>query len=160
MTPSHNDFLEICDLRYRYATGIDTRNWALHRSIFVDDIAIDFSSYSGQPPLGAPIPADSWVDGLQNLFPGLAATQHTMTNPRLTVSGDSAQLTTYMQAEHFLDFEDPTAWFTIGGYYTDDVVRTTDGWKFRGVTLTIFWRRGRADIMVTASERARALRAG
>lgn len=147
------DVTEICDLRYRYAMGIDTRDWALHRSIFTDDIVMDFSSYNGRPASGAPVRADDWVSGLKPLFHGLAATQHTMTNPQVSINGDAAQLRMYMQAEHFLDFDDPTAWFTIGGYYTDDVVRTPQGWRCRGVTLTVFWRRGRADIMPVAVSR-------
>jgi hypothetical protein len=154
MTVSPEDFLEICDLRYTYATGVDNRDWALYRTIFTDRVAIDFSSYNGQP--ATDMTADEWVAGIQPLFRGLAATQHSMTNPRVTVDGDEATLTMYMQAEHFLDHDDPTAWFTIGGYYTDQIRRTRGRWRISGVTLTVFWRRGRAEIMVTAAERGRA----
>lgn len=145
------DFAAVCDLKYRYATGIDTRDWALYRSIFSDTVDIDFSSYSGRP--AATMTADAWVGGVQPLFTGLAATQHSMTNPRVEVEGDQAILRMYMQAEHILDHDDPTGWFTIGGYYTDRAVRTGAGWKLSAVTLTVFWRRGRFDIMEQAAAR-------
>lgn len=152
-TPDFADWLDICDLRYRYATGIDTRDWALHRSIFADEIDMDFSSYNGQPLRR--LRADDWVAGLQPLFHGLAATQHTMTNPRLAVDGDHATLVMYMQAEHVLDDDVASPWFTLGGYYTDQVVRTEQGWRIEAVTLTVLWRRGDPSIMATALERGR-----
>jgi hypothetical protein len=154
MTTNPGDFMEICDLHYAYAQGIDTRDWTLHRSIYCDRVAVDFSSYSGRP--AAEMAADDWVAGLRPLFHGLAATQHSMTNPRVAVNGDEATLTMYMQAEHLLDHDDPSAWFTIGGFYTDSIRRTGGRWRIAGVTLTTLWRRGRADIMVTAAERGRA----
>ncbi len=142
------DFMAVCDLKYRYAAGIDTRDWDLYRSIFTDTVDIDFSSYSGRPP--ATMTADEWVAGVQPLFTGLAATQHSMTNPRVQAEGDRAALSMYMQAEHILDHDDPSAWFTIGGFYTDRAVRTSGGWRLTAVKLTVFWRRGRFDIMEQA----------
>ncbi len=150
---SPQDFLEICDLRYTYATGVDNRDWGLYRSIFCDRIRIDFSSYNARP--AAEMAADDWVAGLRPLFHGLAATQHSMTNPRLTGDESRATLTMYMQAEHFLDHDDPDAWFTIGGYYTDDVRRVDGAWRIAGTTLTVLWRRGDPDIMITAAAKGR-----
>lgn len=146
------DFMAVCDLKYRYAAGIDTRDWDLYRSIFTDTVDIDFSSYNGRPP--ATMEADEWVAGVQPLFTGLAATQHSMTNPRVDIEGDRATLRMYMQAEHVLDHDDPGAWFTIGGFYTDRAVRTRAGWRLTAVKLTVFWRRGRFDIMEQAVARS------
>jgi hypothetical protein len=157
------DFMAICDLKYRYAAGIDLRDWALYRSIFDDRVYIDFSSYNGRP--ASNMSADEWVAGVQPLFTGLAATQHSMTNPRVEVAGNRATLRMYMQAEHVLDHDDPSAWFAIGGFYTDEAVRIANGrsaddqsshrWKLSSVTLTVWWRRGRPEIMAQASERGR-----
>ena len=38
----------ISDVVNAYATGVDTRDWALYRSVFADEIAIDFTSWSGE----------------------------------------------------------------------------------------------------------------
>lgn len=146
------DYSAICELKYRYAAGIDTRDWALYRSIFADEVTIDFSSYNGRA--AATMAAEDWVAGVQPLFSGLAATQHSMTNPRVAVAGDRATLVMYMQAEHFLDGSDPTAWYTLGGYYTDEAVRTGAGWRISAVTLTVLWRRGRPEIMQEAVARS------
>jgi hypothetical protein len=154
MTVSPEDFIDICDLCYRYATGVDSRDWAVYRAIFTDRVVFDFSSFNGRP--ASEMAADDWVAGIKPLFTALAATQHSMTNPRLTVDGDDAVLTMYMQAEHILDPDDPTSWFTVGGYYTNRFRRTGGHWQICGVTLTILWRRGRPEIMVEAAERGRA----
>lgn len=141
---------------YEYAYGIDTRDWALYRSIFADTVHSDFSSYNGRPP--ATMSGDQWVAGVRPLFTGLDATQHTMTNPLVDAAGEGtdgkpcARCRVYMQAAHFLhDWADPE--FTIGGYYDNDLVSTDDGWKLTAVRLTVWWRRGDPDLMVEAARR-------
>ena len=142
----------ITRLRYTYAVSIDTRNWPLHRSIYTDEITMDFTSYSGGA--GASVmTADAWVTGLKPLFTGLSATQHVMTNPLVAVDGRRATQRMYMKAEHFLIDDDGQGEFAIGGYYDDTLVQTGDGWRIDGVTLTVLWRRGDPAIM----ERARVL---
>lgn len=141
----------VTDTVYRYAWGIDTRDWALYRSIFADHVAIDFTSYN-PTSVAAEMAADDWVANLIPLFTGLDATQHTMTNPLVDIDGDTARCRMYMQAVHMFT-EDPEPEFTIGGYYDDQLVRTTNGWRLNAVTLTVTWRRGNPDIMRRARER-------
>ncbi len=142
----------ITRLRYQYAIGIDTRDWALHRSIYTDEIEMDFTSYSGgDGPVQ--LAADAWVEGLKGLFTGLTATQHVMTNPLVDVAGMRATQRMYMKAEHFLVEDGVQGEFAIGGFYDDRAVLTAAGWKLEAVTLTVLWRRGDPAIM----ERARAL---
>ena len=143
----------VTDTVYRYAWGIDTRDWALYRSIFADRVAIDFTSYN-PTSVAAEMAADDWVANLIPLFTGLDATQHTMTNPLVDIDGDTARCRMYMQAVHMLG-DDPEPEFTIGGYYDDQLVRTTNGWQLNAVTLTVTWRRGNPDIMRRARERTR-----
>jgi len=148
---SAEDRLDVAETVYRYAVGIDTRDFALYRSIFAEQVSIDFSSYSGTP--AATMTADQWVAGLQSLFNGLSATQHSMTNPLTIVDGDTATCRMYMQAHHVFDPDDAASWFTIGGYYDDTLVRDDrgpGGWLLTGVTLTVLWRMGDPAIMVAA----------
>ena len=79
------DFEAITRLRYHYAMGLDTRDWALLRSIFTDEIHMDFESYSGAP--GNTLSADAWIAGTRVLFTGLDSSQHVMTNPVVEVDG-------------------------------------------------------------------------
>ncbi len=136
---------------YRYATGIDTRDWELYRSILADPVRIDFSSWNGRP--AADTAADDWVAGVRVLFTGLDATQHSMSNPIVEVDGDRAVCTVYMQAAHFLHSDRGDDSFTIGGHYRDTLIRTGEGWRIDGVTLTVTWRRGNEGVMTRGVER-------
>jgi hypothetical protein len=143
------DKLAVAETVYRYATGVDRRDWALYRSLFTDTVTIDFSSFSPDLPPRL-MSADDWVAGLVPLFTGLAATQHSMTNPLATVDGDAATITMYMQAHHVHDPDDPASWYTVGGYYDDTLVRVDSRWLLTSVRLTVTWRAGDPAIMELA----------
>jgi len=143
-----DDYIEILETVYCYATGIDTRDWSLYRSIFLDEVEMDFSSWDGIP--AHRIRADELTANIEVYFAGLDATQHSMTNPRVDIQGDRATCTMYMQAAHFLGESPAAAEFTIGGYYTDQLVKTATGWKLGGVKLTVLWERGNKEIMEDA----------
>ena len=140
--------IDVAEVVYSYATGVDSRDWALYRSIFADEVEIDFSSWDGRP--GAVMKADDWVAGVRPLFMGLDATQHSMTNPRIAIDGERATCVMYLQAAHFLHHDGGDPELTIGGYYTDRLVKTAAGWKLCAVKLTVTWRRGNHRIMEMA----------
>ena len=154
---SADEKLAVAETIYRYATGIDTRDFALYRSIFAPEVAFDFSSYNGGH--AAVMTGDAWVGGVRPLLTGLAATQHSMTNPVAEIDGDSARCRMYMQAHHVYVPDDPNSWFTIGGYYDDTLVRSAHGpagWLITAVTLTVLWRMGDPTIMIAAASAGRA----
>jgi SnoaL-like domain len=149
-----DDNWTVAETLYRYATGIDRRDWPLYRSIFAEEVLYDFSSYGANRPPRL-LRSAEWVDSLIPLFTGLDATQHSMTNPTVRVDGDRvdgdrANITMYMQAHHVFDSNDPDSYYTLGGYYDDTLVRNGDGWLITGVTLTVTWQRGNYDVMEAA----------
>ena len=137
--------INVAQIVCNYAMGIDTKNWELYRSIFADSVTMDFESWNGVPK--HEIRADDLKQNIGVYFAGLDATQHSMTNPQVTIDGDRARCIVYMQAEHFLNDAEPARRFVIGGYYTDDLVRAGDTWKIAAVTLKVFWTRGDRSFM-------------
>lgn len=150
--------IDIAETVYRFAYGIDRRDWATYRDVFVappGSIEFDYSSYSGQP--ASAMDVDTWIGRVTPLFDGLDATQHTMSNPLVDVADDgrSARCQVYMQAAHFLDGVE----FTIGGCYDDHLVFGPDErWHIDAVQLTVWWRRGDDSIMKLARERGQRCR--
>jgi len=149
-----DDKYDICETVYRFAYGVDTRDWALYRSIFPDEVRVDYSSYGGYAP--AVQLSDAWVAGIAPFFNGLAATQHSMSNGLVDLDGDRAHCRMYLRAHHVFEPEDPASWFTVGGYYDDDLVRSSEGpvgWLISSVKLTVTWRAGDPRIMSLGRKR-------
>jgi 3-phenylpropionate/cinnamic acid dioxygenase small subunit len=138
-----SDTEAVCDTLYRFAEGLDLRDWELYRSVFTDEIEIDYTSH--RPGSAGTMPADDWVErGRARLSP-LDATQHSMTNPRVILSEDDpdrATCTMYIQAQHILTRADGPASYLLGGRYVDQLVRQDGTWRIRAVALQVRWAIG------------------
>jgi hypothetical protein len=134
------DRMAITELVQCYATGIDTRDWALFRSIFTDEIAVWLGSATSGAPALRRVNADRFTERARRMIERFAVTQHVLTNHRMEVEADHATCAVYMQARHFPRPEAASqAVWDIGGYYTHQLVRTVEGWKIAQYTLTITW---------------------
>ena len=74
------DRLAVEEVLYRFADGLDRRDWVQYRAVFTDEIDLDYSSY--RPTSIGVWAADDWVARAAALFPGLDATQHTASSGR------------------------------------------------------------------------------
>jgi hypothetical protein len=144
------DRAAILDVLARFAHGIDGRDWALYRSVFTDEIDVDYTSYRAGSV--ARMAADDWVDRARRLFPGLDATQHVLVNPWFRPDGATVAVQTSMRADHFLD----GARYTLGGHYVHRLVAGGGGWRISAVTLAVAWDEGDKGLLSVAAERAAA----
>lgn len=101
------------------------------------------------------VSAEEWVESARLLFAGFDATQHLSANYVHDIHDDAATCTSYMRAEHFVLTGEGENYFTIGGSYTNRLVRTPEGWKLSGVTLTVRWNRGNRHVLRLAARRGR-----
>lgn len=120
---------DIIDTLSRYAAGIDQRDAALYRSCFTDELEVDVGGSPGRRT------ADEWVSQAMNAVSPFQTTQHIITNHTVTIEGDEATCIAYLQAQHW----NPENALLVGGYYTDKLVRTADGWRISSLKLTITW---------------------
>ncbi len=134
-----NHWHVVFDLSLRYAEGIDRRDWSAFRSIFLPEVRVDFSSFTKRPANPDPIPVDDWVAAVRSTIDGFPATQHLIGNHRITLDGDRGSYTAYVQAQHWVDRD---RWYLIGGWYSNEVARTDDGWKLASVTINQSWDSG------------------
>jgi pantothenate kinase len=128
------DRMEIIDTETRYAKGVDTRDRDLYRSCFTDEMDLDMSGMGTGEPMK--ISGDAWADQAISLVSGFQSTQHIITNHVITIDGDRATCTAYVQAQHY----NPQNMWTVGGYYTNTLVRTAEGWKISKLKLTPMWQ--------------------
>lgn len=116
------DRLEIQQQLFNYATGIDTEQWDLYRSVFTEDAVIDYTQ-------SAPIKGNvnEVADQLAVGYATIPWTQHYITNISCTFTGDSCKVWAMFQNPMKLPFMDDMS--RLYGYYEHDFVRTSDGWK-------------------------------
>jgi 3-phenylpropionate/cinnamic acid dioxygenase small subunit len=148
------DESELRDLIHRYAFGLDNRDWALWRSIFLDEVVIDMSDFEPDPPPRL-LPIDKHVRAVERMFAHFDATQHFIGSHRYDIDGDRAVITAHMRAEHWLTSGQGGDKYTMFGTYTDTCVRTANGWRLATVKLSLLREEGNRHIMRLASRRPR-----
>jgi ketosteroid isomerase-like protein len=134
------DVVEITQVLYRYARAIDAKDWKALDRVFTPDARIDYAVERGvelrYPELGA------WLARAMTIF---KLTQHVITNPLVELAGDTARCTSYLVGTHvqIRRADGAEVLTTEGSRYTDELVRTHDGWRISARRLERLWMNGR-----------------
>ncbi len=148
------DESDLRDLIHRYAFGLDTRDWDMWRSVFTDEVVIDMSDYEPEPPPRS-LPIDTYLAYVRRLFAGFDATQHFIGTHRFLIDGDRATIVAHMRAEHWVTTREGGDRYTMYGTYTDECVRTAEGWRISAVKLSLLREDGNRHVMRLAARRGR-----
>jgi 3-phenylpropionate/cinnamic acid dioxygenase small subunit len=135
MAGAADDTLEITQLLYRYARAIDGRDWKALERVFTPDARIHYAVERGAELTFREL--GPWLAQALAIF---KATQHVITNPLVELAGDTARCTSYLTGTHVQVRRDGTeALTTEGSTYTDELVRTPEGWRIRARKLERIW---------------------
>ena len=115
------DRQDISDLLVRYATGIDRRDWPLFRTVFTEDCELDYGV------IGTWKGVDAVTDFMEKTHELAGHTLHRLSNQVIEVDGDKALARTYVDA--LIMVGDDGAGVNGVGFYDDEIVRTSDGWR-------------------------------
>jgi len=120
-----SDRIEINDLLIRYTKAIDDKNWDLLDSVYTPDADIDYTTSGG---IAGKYPEiRDWLAKALAIFP---ATVHFIGNSEIELDGDHAKGRTFVLNPMAVPKEDGKIdMFTVGAYYIDDLVRTSEGWR-------------------------------
>jgi len=132
------DRAQLLELLARYTDMCDLKNWDdLPLTVFADEVEWDFSSLGAPAVLYA---RDELVSRGRAAFAGWKATFHATTGHQVTIDGDHATIHAKIRAEHWLPAEvageGPDCWLVVG-FYDDEAIRTTNGWRLSKVKLTV-----------------------
>jgi ketosteroid isomerase-like protein len=129
--PQHfSDHLEIQTVLNLYASAIDKRNWSQLEQVFTPDAVANFigiGQFEGRQAI---------TDLISSVLMQCSVTQHLLGNINIEVSGDTASATCYLSALHVGIGDYAAETLTVWGEYSDELVRTADGWRIANRTLT------------------------
>ena len=125
MSSERDDREAIEQVKYRYLRALDTKDWNAFADTLTDDIVGDYGSSLGQEHHFTD--RGSLVEFMRSSMPANVITEHRVTHPEITVDGDEASATWYLQDRVIVaDFK-----FMLMGaaFYSDRYRRTAEGWR-------------------------------
>ncbi len=119
------DIEAIKNVKYRYLRALDTKRWDDFADTLTDDVIGDYGSSVGEEHHFTN--RVDLVNYMRKSLGPAVITEHRVTHPEITVTGDEAAGTWYLQDRVIVaDFN----FMLIGAaFYHDTYRRTGDGWK-------------------------------
>ena len=134
------DIQEINRALALYVVAVDTRELSLFDRVFMPEARIILGGVGEMTPASYKAMA---VAGLG----ALSGTQHHLGLPLIDLDGDRAHARCYFMAQHVRNDLAPDPFLMIGGWYTDDLIRTEDGWRIEQRIGTAVWYQGNPAVL-------------
>ena len=131
MPASLEDRLALRELAERYARAVDRRDWELAATLFTEDCVLVGPGYEL-------VGREKILAGLR-LIDRYRATQHSVHNQLVEVSGDRASGETYCTAHHLYEREGRPRKLSWGIRYQDRCVREAGAWRYARRELLRDW---------------------
>ena len=123
------DRFKIIEIMNKYAIGIDTKDYSLFRSIFLDDVKVKVIfdpnwREEGEVSFNS---KEDWVAYVKESIDQYRATQHMLGNPMISFDGEIAVVRTDLQATHYY-IDNPEVKTVLWGFYETHMVKDQN-WK-------------------------------
>jgi septum formation inhibitor-activating ATPase MinD len=142
LTNEAADKLAVVDALYRFAAGIDLRDRNLLSSSLAENAVSDFRQAAAKTGFDYPV-----IEGRDVIVEALTVslatldTTHSVTNPRVTIAGDTARLDALVEAQH-VPRGDHTRHYLMKNRYDVELARKGDVWVITRSTIDNVWRSG------------------
>ncbi len=121
---------DVAEVLVRYATGIDRRDWVLFRTCFTDDCEADYGE------IGVWHGVDQITEWMRVVHDACGHTMHRITNIAVSPgNGDGVAARSYVEA--LVLGPDNGAGVRATGFYDDELVDISDGWRIARRTFTL-----------------------
>lgn len=144
------DKIAVIETLYRFAAGIDLKDKELLSTAFADDAVSDFGPAAAKVGFEYPVLSGkaTIVSALSEALSQLDTT-HTVSNPRVSVEGDTARIDALVEAQH-VPRNDPSRHYLMKNRYDVELVRQDTGWVIKRNTVDNVWRSGDPSVLVAA----------
>ena len=142
------EFLAIVDTLYRFTLGVDLNDRTILESALTIDAVLDFTH--NKPLWGLDFPL---LEGREAVITALQATvgpldtTHVVTNPRVTVEGESATLEALLEAQH-LPPSDHSRHCLMKNRYTTKLLLEDGKWKLGHLFVKGVWFTGDPKVLI------------
>ncbi|NDL63009.1 nuclear transport factor 2 family protein [Acerihabitans arboris] len=139
--------LAVVEALYRFAAGIDLRDKDLLASALTEDAVSDFRPAAAKAGFEYPVleGRDNIVTALSNALSQLDTT-HSVSNPRITVDGDTAHLEALVEAQH-VPRNDRSRHYLMKNRYNVELVRRGEIWLIQRNTVDNVWLTGDPSVL-------------
>lgn len=142
------DKIAVVEALYRFAAGIDLRDQTLLASSLAEDSVSDFGPAAAKagfeyPPIEG---REAIVTALLTSLSSLETT-HSVSNPRVTLYGNTADLDALVEAQH-VPRNDSSRHYIMKNRYSVVLVRKGDIWVISRSTVDNIWRDGDQAVML------------
>lgn len=136
------DRLAVVEALYRFAAGIDLRDKGLLASSLSENAVSDFRPAAAKGGFEYPVieGRDVIVSALTTSLSTLDTT-HSVSNPRVTIDGDTARMDVLVEAQH-VPRSDPSRHYLMKNRYDVELKREGDLWVITRSTIDNIWRSG------------------
>jgi hypothetical protein len=146
-----NDRYEIADTLHRYAFGLDHNHPDSLASALSEDCVLDFRPAGKKLHLDFPLITgrQAILDSVLPLI-GPLDTSHSATNLQIDVSDDSATLSAYVMAQHFMPHQGSRRGAEnalLMNRYHCELVRDARQWRFKRISIDNAWSQGDPEIL-------------
>lgn len=141
------DKLQVVEALYRFAAGIDLRDKDLLASSLAENAVSDFRLAAAKAGFEYPV-----IEGRETIVSALLTslgtldTTHSVTNPRVTIDGDTARMDVLVEAQHVFR-NDGTRHYLMKNRYDVELARSGDVWVITRNTVDNVWRSGDLSVL-------------
>lgn len=131
--------------------GADKRDWPRVEKAFAATVTLDYSSMIGGEPtkLSPQQITDSW----KALLPGFEATQHQISNFTYNIADQSARVSAYGTATHYLPNPSGRNIWIVVGTYDFEMHQENETWKVSAMTFSFKYQDGNTSLPQMAQDR-------
>jgi hypothetical protein len=134
------DRTAVIDTVNRYATALDSRDWAMLDEVFTPDVLGDYGA--------GVLEGREAVRGMvRHMLGGTGASQHLLANHRVDVEGDTARCVCQVRAFSAGGGARAGQTYELLGEYRDRLVRTPAGWRIARREMSVHHEIGSRDVL-------------
>ena len=134
------DHIQITDVLQRYGQAVDTKDFDLLRTCYVDEIEVDHSPTIEMSRMR--ISADRWCELASKFHSQLDGDQHVLVPQSMVINGDTAVCHVLMHARHFYRAAKGSPFELMIGTYDLTFKKTEEGWKISQSIQGLTWAEG------------------